>query len=484
MRNTMIFDLDRRKSTGTIIKVLGVGGGGSNAVTHMFKQNIVGVDFAICNTDAQALELSPVPTKIHLGPELTKGRGAGSKPEVGRSACEESTNEVQKFLSEDCQMLFVTAGMGGGTGTGAAPIVARVAKDMGILTVGIVTLPFSFEGPLRIRNGFEGLVELKKHVDALVVVSNDKLRLIHADMPVRAAFAHADNVLTTAARGIAEIITRPGYVNVDFEDVNTVLRHSGVAIMGIGYAEGEQRAQLAVDQALASPLLEDNNISGAQNILLNIAAGKTEITMDEIDRITSFVQEEAGAAANLIWGTCYDESLDVGISVTVIATGFKESSLPIIGGQMKDTKVVVDLKAAASQPRRGPAPTSAPPRQEAPNANYHEFDSPHPRVKKYNDAMQYRDQVLNDMRRSDQREAPAPSREPYGQRRHEAEGMPPSNDDLAHLEREPAYLRYRRMRGANPSQQGPSQGPSRTIIDEHGEPRLGGENPWLYDAVD
>ena len=475
----MIFDLDRRKPTGTIIKVLGVGGGGSNAVTHMFKQNIVGVDFAICNTDAQALELSPVLTKIHLGPELTRGRGAGSKPEVGRSACEESTAEIQKFLSEDCQMLFVTAGMGGGTGTGAAPIVARVAKDLGILTVGIVTLPFSFEGPLRIRNGFEGLVELKKHVDALVVVSNDKLRLIHADMPIRSAFAHADNVLTTAARGIAEIITRPGYVNVDFEDVNTVLRHSGVAIMGIGYAEGEERAQLAVDQALASPLLEDNNITGAQNILLNIASGKTDLTMDEIDRITQFVQDEAGAEANLIWGTCFDETLEDGISVTVIATGFKESSLPVIGGQGRDAKEVIDLKSPG---RRPGAPAPPAPRSQAAA----EGAGQHPRVKKYYDAMEYRENVLNDMRRPEPREStPLVPREPYGHRRVEGESVPPSNlDDLAHLEREPAYVRFRRMRGAQPSQQAPAQQHSRTVVDQHGEPRLGGENPWLYDKAD
>ncbi len=477
----MIFDLERRKTSGTIIKVLGVGGGGSNAVTHMFKQNIVGVDFAICNTDAQSLELSPVPTKIHLGPELTQGLGAGSKPEIGKHACEESIAEIQKYLTADCKMLFVTAGMGGGTGTGAAPVVARVAKEMGILTVGIVTLPFSFEGPARIRHGIDGLLELKKQVDALVVVSNDKLRLIHADMPIRTAFAHADNVLTTAARGIAEIITRPGYINVDFNDVNTVLRQSGVAIMGIGFAEGADRAQSAVDQALASPLLEDNVISGAQNILLNICAGKNDPTMEEIDRITQFVQAEAGDQANLIWGTAYDESLDEGLAVTVIATGFQESAIGALSGHGKPQKHVVDLNDKGTRPNVGPGRPS----------HKHDVTPPAdlmaPRVKRYEEAVQYRAQVLNDMHRDEAREQQANQpRDPYagGQRPH-AEPVPPSNlDDLAHLEREPAYLRYRRMRGKSPSQQYPSQQPSRTVVDQHGEPRLGSESPWLYEKPD
>ncbi len=477
----MIFDLERRKTSGTIIKVLGVGGGGSNAVTHMFKQNIVGVDFAICNTDAQSLELSPVTTKIHLGPELTKGLGAGSKPDVGKHACEESIAEIQKYLTEDCKMLFVTAGMGGGTGTGAAPVVARVAKEMGILTVGIVTLPFSFEGPARIRHGIDGLLELKKQVDALVVVSNDKLRLIHADMPIRTAFAHADNVLTTAARGIAEIITRPGYINVDFEDVNTVLRQSGVAIMGIGFAEGEARAQAAVDQALASPLLEDNVISGAQNILLNITSGKNDPTMEEIDRITQFVQAEAGDQANLIWGTAYDESLEEGLSVTVIATGFQETAIGALSAHGKPQKLVVDLNGKSTRPNVGPG------RPSHNNDVTPSADVMSPRVKRYEKSVQDRAKVLNEMHREEAREQQAREpRDPYSAPRSpQAEPVPPSNlDDLAHLEREPAYLRYRRMRGKTPSQQYPSQQPSRTVVDQHGEPRLGAESPWLYEKPD
>ncbi|MCB0682529.1 MAG: cell division protein FtsZ, partial [Saprospiraceae bacterium] len=321
----MIFNLINDMEGNPIIKVIGVGGGGSNAVNHMFKQGIVGVDFAICNTDAQAMDISEIKTKIQLGPTLTEGRGAGSKPNIGKLACEESIEEIRQYLSNGCKMLFVTAGMGGGTGTGAAPIIAKTAQEMDILTVGIVTLPFTFEGRRRSEQGVDGLEELKKHVDTLVIISNDKLRQIHGNLSLSDAFAQADNILTTAAKGIAEIITVPGYVNVDFEDVNTVMRDSGVAIMGTAVAEGENRAKKAVDEALNSPLLEDNNIRGAQHILLNITSGKKEVTMDEIFEITEFVQEEAGFGTDLIWGNCYDESLGEKISVTVIATGFERT---------------------------------------------------------------------------------------------------------------------------------------------------------------
>ncbi|MFZ1496817.1 MAG: cell division protein FtsZ [Saprospiraceae bacterium] len=323
--------LELPKNEPSIIKVIGVGGGGSNAVTHMFKQGIVGVDFAICNTDNQALNQSPVPVKIRLGPTLTEGRGAGSKPQIGRQACLESLEDVNEFLSNGTKMLFVTAGMGGGTGTGAAPIIAKAAKDLDILTVGIVTLPFMFEGNKRTKQGFEGLDELKKNVDTLIVISNDKLRQIHGDLALSQAFSQADNILATAARGIAEIITVPGYVNVDFEDVNTVMRSSGVAIMGTAAVEGEDRARRAVDEALNSPLLEDSNIRGAQHILINITSGIKEATMDEVFEITQFVQEEAGYGTNLIWGNCFDERLGDKISVTVIATGFEQAKKNYFG---------------------------------------------------------------------------------------------------------------------------------------------------------
>ncbi len=314
--------LDKQKQGSSIIKVIGVGGGGSNAVNHMFRQGIVGVDFAICNTDEQALETSPVLNKLQLGPDLTDGRGAGSKPNIGKEACIESMEDVKRFFSDDTRMLFITAGMGGGTGTGAAPVIAKVAQELDILTVGIVTMPFLFEGRRRSEQAIEGLEEFKKNVDTLIVISNDKLRQMHGNLALSQAFAEADNVLTTAAKGIAEIITVPGYVNVDFEDVNTVMRGSGVAIMGTALAEGKDRARVAAEKALKSPLLEEGDIRGAQNILLNITSGKNEITMDEVWEITEYIQNEAGDA-NLIWGNCYDQTLTDEIIVTVIATGFE-----------------------------------------------------------------------------------------------------------------------------------------------------------------
>lgn len=321
----MLFDIPKEEKS--IIKVLGVGGGGSNAVSYMFKQGITGVDFAICNTDNQAMETSCVPVKIRLGPELTGGRGAGSRPQMGKQACIESIDDIRDFVLNNTKMLFVTAGMGGGTGTGAAPIIAKAAREADILTVGIVTLPFTFEGSRRKRQALEGLEEMKNNVDALIVISNDKLRDIHGDLKLSDAFSRADNILTTAARGIAEIITMPGYVNVDFEDVNTVMRDSGVAIMGTASFEGENRARRAVQAALNSPLLEDNDIRGAQHILLNISSGRVEVTMDEIFEITEYVQAEAGYGTDLIWGNCIDEALGEKLSVTIIATGFEQNLL-------------------------------------------------------------------------------------------------------------------------------------------------------------
>jgi len=333
----MLFDMPKNK--GSIIKVLGVGGGGSNAVTHMFKQGIVGVDFAICNTDVQALEDSPVPIRVQLGEE---GLGAGSHPSRGKEACETSIDEVRKYL-EGCKMLFVTAGMGGGTGTGAAPIIARAAREMGILTVGIVTLPFSFEGRRRVLQGVEGLSELRKNVDTIIIISNDKLRQIYGNLSVTDAFAKADNILTTAAKGIAEIITVPGYVNVDFEDVRTVMSNSGMAIMGTASAEGDDRARRAVDEALHSPLLEENDIRGARHILVNITSGRKEVTMDEIFEITEFVQEEAGYGTDLIWGNCFDERLGDKLSVTIIATGFNAPTIDEATPAKGDQKIKVAL---------------------------------------------------------------------------------------------------------------------------------------------
>ncbi|MFW5707371.1 MAG: cell division protein FtsZ, partial [Bacteroidota bacterium] len=294
------FDLPKNQSSD--IKVLGVGGGGSNAVNYMFKQGIEGVDFIVCNTDAQALDCSPVPNKVQLGVSLTEGRGAGSIPAVGKNAAIEDLDRMKDILEKNTKMLFITAGMGGGTGTGAAPVIAKVSKELDILTVGIVTIPFAFEGRKRRMQAEEGIKELKENVDALIVICNDKLRELYGNLSVTDAFSKADNVLTTAAKGIAEIITLTGGVNVDFADVRTVMSNSGVAIMGSGSAEGENRAIKAVEMALASPLLNDNNIRGASNVLLNIVSGKEEILMDEITEITDYIQTEAGSTADIIWG--------------------------------------------------------------------------------------------------------------------------------------------------------------------------------------
>ena len=337
----MLFDIPKNKTS--IIKVIGVGGGGGNAVAHMYNQGITGVEFAICNTDNQAIESSPIPTQIQLGPHLTEGMGAGSKPEIGKQACIESIDEVRNFLSDGTKMLFITAGMGGGTGTGAAPIIAKAAKEMGVLTVGIVTIPFKFEGMRRHRHAIEGLEQLKKNVDSILVISNDKVKEIYGNLTLKEAFAEADNILTTAAKGIAEIITIPGYVNVDFEDVNTVMKDSGVSIMGNATADGDDRARKAIYGALNSPLLEDNDIRGAQHILLNITSGTKEVTMDEISEITDYVQEEAGYGTDLIWGNCTDPDLGDKISITLIATGFEEGKAILEESKPEIKKVTVPL---------------------------------------------------------------------------------------------------------------------------------------------
>ncbi len=302
------------------IKVIGVGGGGGNAVNHMLEEGIQGVDFVLCNTDYQALTRSTVPTKVHLG---KRELGAGNDPNVGREAALSSEEEISKILDENTKMLFVTAGMGGGTGTGAAPVVARIAKDKDILTVGIVTLPFECEGRRRKQQALAGIEELKQHVDTLIIISSDKLRDSYGNMKLTEAFKKADDVLTTAAKGIAEIITVTGYVNVDFEDVKTVMKDSGRAIMGTGRAGGENRAEEAIKLAINSPLLNDSNIEGAKNVLLYITSGTDEVSLDEVVEITEYTQSICGNCSDVIWGNGVDESLGQDISVTLIATGFE-----------------------------------------------------------------------------------------------------------------------------------------------------------------
>lgn len=334
-------EFDIPKGMSSIIKVIGVGGGGSNAVNHMFNQGIVGVDFIVCNTDRQALDISPVPHKIQLGPNLTEGRGAGMIPEVGMNAAIENIEELREVLSKNTKMVFVTAGMGGGTGTGAAPVIAQVAKDLGILTVGIVTIPFDFEGRKRRLQAEEGLEKMRQNVDTLLIINNEKLREFGKNMALTKAFAEADNILTVAAKGIAEVISVTGMINVDFNDVNTVLRNSGHAIMGSAIAEGENRAIEAVQAALNSPLLNENDILGAKYVLLNITYGDKEVMMDEITNITDFIQDAAGATADVIWGHGYDQSLGDNISITLIATGF--SSTPYTGFETLPERKLITL---------------------------------------------------------------------------------------------------------------------------------------------
>ncbi len=479
----MLFDLP--KETSSIIKVIGVGGGGSNAVNHMFDLGIVGVDFAICNTDNQAMELSKVPTKIQLGPDLTEGLGAGSKPDIGRQACIESIDEIKTFLANGTKMLFVTAGMGGGTGTGAAPIIAKAAQEMDILTVGIVTLPFSFEGRRRSKQGVDGLDELKKNVDTLIVISNDKLRQIHGNLKLSEAFSEADDILSTAAKGIAEIITVPGYVNVDFEDVNTVMRGSGVAIMGTATAEGDDRAKLAVDEALNSPLLEENDIRGAQHILLNITSGNKEVTMDEIFEITEFVQEEAGFGTDLIWGNCYDETLGDQLSVTVIATGFEESQPTAVKTGNAKIKIPLDSSENAKK-KNGIFEVG---HDQGQSANTVEFDNVRSNYEQYQRQMGYsyeepyvksEDKERMEEERRRRLEFEAQKRE---ERLRNLSVKLNNPQTVNELENEPAYLR-RKVNLDDVPHSNEETNLSRLSITDDVEPEIKTDNSFLHDRPD
>lgn len=350
------FDLPKEQSS--ILKVIGIGGGGSNAVNHMHSQNIDGVNFIICNTDAQAITTSKVPNKIQLGPHLTQGLGAGANPEIGREATEESLEEIKRILEVNTKMAFITAGMGGGTGTGGAPIIAKICQDLGILTVGIVTTPFAYEGKKRIAQAQEGIDKLKDHVDTLLVISNDKLRHQFGNLTMKAAFAKADNVLATAAKCITDVINSTGQINVDFADVCTVMKSGGVAILGSAECEGENRAQNAIEQALNSPLLNDNDIRGARWILINInsSEGDTEFTMDEVEIIQNYLLSQAGEDSDVILGLGYDNSLGKKIGITLIATGFEHKTpfdkkpVPVIEEKKEDEKVVVVLAEEKKKP--------------------------------------------------------------------------------------------------------------------------------------
>ncbi len=323
------FNLNEK--TPTIIKVIGVGGGGGNAVEYMYEKGICDVDFVICNTDYQALRNSPIPCKIQLGKELTAVHGAGNNPAMGEKSAQENLADIEAILKKDTRMAFITAAMGGGTGTGAAPVIARLSKDMGILTVGIVSVPARFEGPKRLDQARDGLRRLKDHVDCLIVIDNEKIKSIYGSQTISQAFAKANDVLNIAAKGIAEIITLPGYINVDFADVRTVMTDSGVAIMGAAQASGEDRAIRAITEALESPLLNNNDILGAKDILLNITSGTDEITMDEMSQITSHIIRKVGNNAAVIWGVGTDPDLGDAVSVTIIATGFPTGDIELFG---------------------------------------------------------------------------------------------------------------------------------------------------------
>lgn len=363
--STMIhFDLPKQKSS--ILKVIGVGGGGGNAVNHMYGQNIDSVDFIICNTDAQALSNSKVPNKIQLGPHLTQGLGAGANPEIGKQATEESLEEIKRILEVNTKMAFITAGMGGGTGTGGAPIIARICKELGVLTVGIVSTPFTNEGPKRMRHAEAGIQQLRDHVDTLLVISNDKVRHQYGNLKVREAFSKADDILATAAKCITDVITSNGQINVDFADVCTVMRKGGVAILGSAQASGDDRAQRAIEDAVNSPLLNDSEIRGAKWILVNItsAEGDYEITMDEEDTIMSYLRQQAGDDADVIKGIGFDETLGDKIAVTIIATGFEHKDpfrAPVKPKEEKKPEEKIVLHLGMNNEEKKTAPQPAPP---------------------------------------------------------------------------------------------------------------------------
>jgi cell division protein FtsZ len=344
-----MFDLPTSRPK--IIKVIGVGGGGSNAVSAMFQQGIKDVDFLVCNTDAQHLDACPIPQKLILGPSLTEGMGAGSTPAIGEQAALETLNDINAMIGKETKMVFIAAGMGGGTGTGAAPIIAAECQKAGILTVGIVTMPFKFEGPRRRKQAEEGLKSLSKHLDCLIVVSNDRVMEIYGELSYSNAFANADLVLTNAAKSIAEIITVRGIINVDFKDVETVMRNSGKAVMGTGAAEGNDRAIRATEAALRSPLLNDTDISDARYVLLNITSGGKEITMNEISEVTDYIQDYAGNNADLIWGTCVDPNMGDKVQITVIATGFSGEKGNMLSDHVHEPlkKEVVDINGGQIQ---------------------------------------------------------------------------------------------------------------------------------------
>jgi cell division protein FtsZ len=483
MDELMYFELPVNRSS--IIKVLGVGGGGSNAVNHMFRQGIKDVDFIVCNTDAQALANSPVPVKIQLGASLTEGGGAGNKPEVGRQAAIESLDNMADILTANTRMLFITAGMGGGTGTGAAPVIAKVAKEMGILTVGIVTIPFKNEGPRRVNQALEGIGELEKHVDSLLIINNEKIRQIYGDLRLSEAFAKADDVLAVAAKGIAEIITVHGFINVDFADVKTVMTNSGVSILGTGMSSGEGRAINAVKEALNSPLLNDTDIKGAKNILLNVISGDEEVTMDEIGQIIDYVKDCSGIHTDLIWGNGTDPALGDSISVTIIATGFSAGNIPelYIRKRQIDTIPLEEPQLPAGEEERILVLKDAPAGKSNPHASQRSLDlfdmqavendviRDVSRVRKPIDARKASDRV-NAMKKTQE------------EMRELKQTVQQSDRDIEELENTPAFKRKQVHLDPQKFSEETKVSKYSLTDDENSQVKLSKENPYLHGAVD
>lgn len=460
-----LLDFVQPKGQGAEIKVIGVGGGGGNAVNYMHKQGIRDVDFIICNTDAQAMESSPIQTRVQLGASLTEGRGAGNKPEVGREAAIENIEDVKSVLSNNTKMVFVTAGMGGGTGTGAAPVIAKACKEAGYLTVGIVTIPFRNEGRRRIKQAAEGIAELEGYVDSLLVINNERIREMYGDFGISEAFSRADNVLTTAAKGIAEIITVPGYINVDFADVETVMRKSGLAIMGTGIAVGEHRAEEAVENALNSPLLNNNDIRGARNILLNITSGEKEVTMDEVGLITDIVQNKAGFDADLIWGNGKDDELGESLSVTIIATGFSTTSIPELN---KEPHLVREKhQLTDNEPVKNSVIPSKPVSKEkvAVNQKYFEFNVNEDNKREDNDFESLYPGTIKE-------------RHGFNKKPNETDYSEISEDDVDNLENVPAYQR-RQLRMNDPRYKN-----QKSNFSVSSDNRISNKNSYLHGKVD
>ncbi len=479
----MNFELPVERSS--IIKVVGVGGGGNNAVNHMYSKGIQDVNFVICNTDAQALHNSPVAVKIQLGASLTEGRGAGNKPDVGRQAALENIEDIREILASNTKMIFITAGMGGGTGTGAAPVIAKTAKEMGILTVAIVTIPFRFEGQQRIKQAIEGIDELKQYVDSLLVINNQKLREVYGDLKLAHAFEKADDVLARAAKGIAEIITVHGYINVDFADVETVMTDSGVAILGSASANGENRAIKAIEGALTSPLLNNNDITGAKSILLNITSGEEEISMDEVGEITDYVNQAADKNALIIWGTGKDESLEGGINVTVIATGFGTNSIPELYTVKKhyDKIPLREQENAVKNDNAGftVKDTSDPDAQQ--EIDFGNDEGAEEYIL-YDDSREEKEPEKNDKDKARENRVKK-LKEVHERMKMQGYNTKKENQTIEELENEPAYLRKKiKIKPETPSKQKEVSKYKLSDDEDKGGPKLREDNSYLHDNVD